>query len=345
MMTSKPRKKSVYRTLFATLLLSSLVWLYADQINSETIEELVTLEIAPQSGSELLVELQEPVSGQLQVVFSGPRDQLEGLRRDLGTGKFKLIYYVTGDEAKDEFLVKDPRELVGSLIRKEYKSISVDEIKSVSQIKIYVDHLITATIPVKVETGANIKTKALVVTPLEVKVLLPKSVYQNLYETEKFIVLDLENELQGRPEELMIDENFALPQKLAGQPVVTDPTRVRVQLTIDRQLRNKTFEIPSTSVQVQGPIDLLAKYRVDIRDQQIMVTLQGPADIIKNIKPQDISAYIILTVDDMLPPRSSYFPRELKFVLPEGVKLDKEKLPRVDFKLVELQSAAPVENR
>ncbi len=333
--------KKTIRPVSTTVVLSCLVWMYADQINNETAVELVPLQVTSQSVSKFTVELQEPASGQLQVTFSGPRADLEMLKRDLGTGKFKPVYSVKENEVKEDNLVKDAAEIVNTFLRKDFPTISVQEAKP-AQVKIFVDQMLTVTMPVRVTTGIT-KTTTPVIIPQEVKVTLPKSSYDGLFPTERFIGKDLENELRNKMEDRAIDEDFPLPQTVLGQSVVTDPLRVRIKLRIQRQFQTKTFDI--SRIEVMGPAELLAKYRVDIRDPQITVALKGPTEQVNNLNPKNILAYIILEPEDIRP-GAAFFPRQVQFKFPEGfegIKPDEKtaRRPEVDFKLVELQAATP----
>ena len=321
------------------MILSCLVWMYADQINNESVVEFVSLQISPQSGSDLIVELQDPPTGQFQVTFSGPHAEVENLRKDLGTGKFKPLYYVQPEDVKSESLIKSSAEVIGSFLRKDYKTISVQDVKP-AQLKIYVDKLITVPMPVTVSTGATKTTRA-VVTPGEVKVTLSSQAYNSLNDVEKFIVIDIENELRNKPENLELNEDFPLPQVVLGQPVTTDPTRVNIQLRVQQQFKTTTLQITKINRMIPG--DLESKYRVDIRNESISVELKGPAELIDNLDPKKITAYITIDKADILD-RTEYFPRDVQFILPKGIQLNTDKMtltPKVDFKLVELQSQAP----
>ncbi len=333
-------KKRV-RPIGTTFVLSCLIWIYADQINSESRTELITLQVSSQSGSKMDVQLQEPATGQLQVTFTGPHEQLNQLRLDLSSGKFKPVYYVQPEEAKGEVLVKDGADVINTLLRKNYSACSVVESRP-AQIKIFIDQLTTVKMPVYVTTGTT-KTTTPVVKPSQIDVTLSQSFFQSLSDSDKFIVVDIENELQGKAVERVVDEEFPLPQVLMGQPVVTEPTRVRIQLQIQQQF--STTNLVIQRVQVLGPDDLLSKYRVDMREQKITVELQGPEELIKNLKPQDIIAYLALEPEDMYRQWNTYFARQLKFLLPEGIKLNTEKMtrpPEVDFKLIDQSIASPV---
>jgi len=322
------------------MVLTCLIWIYADQENVTSSNEVVSLTVSPQSGSELFVELQEPSTGQLQVTFAGPRFELERFKKDLG--KFKPVYFVQPEEVKGDTLNKDAAEIINSAIRKNYKGIVVQDVKP-AQIKIFVDPMITVPMPVRVRTGAT-KTDVPVITPSKVQVTMPRSTYMALYDTEKFLDIDLESELQNKAEDREINEYFSLPTSFAGQDVVTSPPRVKIQLKIKQQSVSKDF--PINQVKVMGPPELLAKYRVDILNPQFTVTLKGPLELISTLKPQSIIAYIQLDPEDMI--HTSYFFKPASFKLPEGIKLDTTKMlrpPGVDFKLIDIHVTPPTETK
>ncbi len=335
-------KKSI-RPVGTTLVLTCLIWIYADQENVVTSTEVVTLLVAPQSGSDLSVDLQDPPTGQLRVTFAGPRADLEELRRTLGQGKFKPTYTVTPEEAHGDTLVKDATEIISSNLRTQFRTITIQDVQP-AQVKIFLDPMITVPMPVRVNTGTT-KTTIPVVTPNKVKVTMSQSAYQKLYDSDKFLVVDLENELRNKVEDQEINEEFPLPRLVLGQEVATSPSQVKVQLKVQQQSITRLFTI--SQIKVMGPPDLLARYKVDIRDSQITVALKGPPELINNLKPQNpqnVIAYIQLDADDMH--YTSTFLKTVEFRLPDQVKLDTTKmvrLPDVFFKLIDQQAATPTE--
>jgi hypothetical protein len=336
-------RKSV-KPIGTTFVLTALIWMYAEQINSENITETITLQVAAPSGADFNVKLQDPANGQLQVTFTGTRERFERLRRDMESGKFQPIYYIQAEDTNGDIYVKETVDIVNSLLVKKYSGVSAQSAKP-AQVRVAVDHLISETMPVRVLTGTT-KTTPPVVVPDKVKVLLSKSIYQKLSQGDRVLVVDIGNELRGKAEDKAIDMEFPLPQTIMGQPVVTDPTRVRIQLAIQQQFLTHNFDLPR--IQVLGPTDLLTKYRVDIRNPQITVALRGPVDVIKNLRAQDIEAYLELEAEDMFKSYTTYWARQVKFVLPDEITLDLEKMsrpPEVDFKLIEQQSAAPIAPR
>jgi hypothetical protein len=342
------KMRRTIRPIGTTVVLSCLIWMYADQINLTTMTELVTLQVLPQPGTDLVVEPQEPFSGQFTITFAGPRSELENLRQDLVSGKFKPVYYVQKNEAKEEPLDKDPVEIMNALLHPEgrktsYPAVSVQETKP-ARMKIFVDRKVKVNMPVMINTGMT-KTTVPIVNPPEVAVSIQQSVLEEIYGTERILRLNIENDLRNRLEDREIDEDFAVPQFVMSHPVETQQKKVRVKLRILRQFKTRTFDV--SQIEVLSPNEVLAKYRVEIRDPHVAITLKGPAELIDNLKPQTIVAYVKVYSDDMSRMSTTVFPRPVQLLAMEGgIKLDPDSPPpMVDIKLVELQGAAPAAPR
>ncbi len=326
------------RTFLTVFVLSCLIWIYADQVTTEYMTATVTLEVAPAGGSDLIVKLISPQKGQIEVTFAGPRARLERLKNDL-QGKFKFIYYVNPSPKFEPVITKDTIEIIRTRLREMYPNITVSNV-DVPQIKIAVDKYIYVNMPVKVIVG-TVTISEPIITPNRVRVKLPLSVYRKLSDEQKVITIDIEPELRKHLENQQIDKEFPVPQQLAGQTIEAEPTQVRVQLKIRQQFARKEIKRP---IQVLLPIALESKYIVELRDKEIIVPLIGPADLISNIKEQEVIPYIELVPADLTRSENSYFPRKIKFILPEGIKLDKDKLtrqPEVDFRLIEREKTLP----
>ena len=328
--------KTSFRNFMTILILSCLIWVYADQVTTERMTAKVTLKVLPAPGSDLIVKLQKPKNQQVDVTFAGPRAQLDKLKKDLD-GKFVPVYYVKTREASEPILTKDTEEIIRDNLYQHYRAIAVESV-DIDRIKISVDKYIWVTMPVKVITG-TVSTSEPVINPQRVRVKIPRSIHRSLDEDKQIITLDIHGELQTKMSEQEIDEEFSLPQILDGQQIETDPSRVKVQLKILRRFSKVELKRP---IEILAPIELFQKYRLELREHDITVPLFGPAELIDNIKDEDVVVYIEIVQGDLINSRNSYFPRRVKFRLPEGIKLDKEKMPRapeVDFKLTEQKTA------
>ena len=333
------------RPIGSTVVLTVLIWVYADQITSYTVTEMVPLQVKAQPGADMNVELQEPANGQLEVSFTGPRTKIEDLRKDLSTGKLKADYYVQAEGVTGDTVTRDSLEIINAVLRKDYKMITGADVKP-AQVRIFVDPLTTVDMPVKIPPCTT-KTTPPIVTPRTVKVTLSDFVYKNLSDGDKYVVLDLENELRNRPEDKEINDSFTLPQMVAGVRVATDPTQVNVKLRILRHLPTKSFEI--TQIDVMGPADFMARYGVVIQNLQITLELKGLEEDINNLKPQSIQAYLRFEKQDLYQlVIGKTYSRDVQIILPPGITVDGEKMPRMPnvlFKLTDLQPANPAEPR
>jgi len=324
-------KRSV-TTFLTVALLTCLIWIYADHITTTSVTRTVRLRVDRPRGSPLipkLVTANAEGTGllTLQVTFSGPKVQLEQLGRELDNRDNELVYYVRMDDPNAETLIKDTRSTIEELLGRQFAAVSVIQADP-QQMEIAIDRLITVPLPIRVDTG-TIETTEPVYTPREAKVTIARSVFKNLPEDKKAVVVNIEDKLQNWRGERVIEEKFVLDQELAGNPITTDPTYVAVSLQIKRRYQPKELELP---VHILAAPDLLAKYIVRIKEEKIKVTLMGPADVMEDEEKlkKDVRAFIYVNYDDK---DRKWFPRDVQFDLPEGIAVatDKTSRPTVHF--------------
>ncbi len=309
-MTEKLRE--IFTTLIPIALLTCLIWIYAEQISTDTAEETVNLRITAPANSPLLPQLAETPGKQLKVqaIFSGPQGQLEVLRKELRIGKFAPEYIVR----QSGTLQLNTAEIIEQQIPSRYQAVTI--LQAIPEkITVNVDQLVTKPIPVRVLTGA-VKTTDPTVSPQPIDVTLPESFYENLPQQDRVIYINLENKLQNLGENQIVDSEFPVPQTLAGRQVKTSPKKVTIRLQVRKEYTTKSYTF--NRIKVLGPIDLLEDYSVIIKDKEITIALRGPADILENLKKQDIIPYIKIEEDDKN--RRSLFPRPVQINLPENLK-------------------------
>jgi hypothetical protein len=309
------RIRTSLTTLISAALLSCLIWIYADQITTESARR--TLRVKFKAATPDLI-ITSPETQQFELTIAGSHAQLEKLRKKLEDLKSQLSYEVKSDDPTAAAVVKDGREIVEEILR-PYGVFSVSEV-SPAKVEIGVDRYIEVSLPVKVETGL-VQTTEPVVAPPSVKVRLAKSFFEQLDINERVIKLDLKNELSSRQEKDDINEDFSLPQMLNNQRISTDPARVRVRLRITRQMLGQTF--PSVSVGLICLPEMMGTYKVEIAPREVVVAVLGPADQIPTLTPQDIKAFVRVEPDDV---ERGPFPRDVEFVLPAGITLDLKKM-------------------
>jgi len=323
-------------------ILAVLVWVYADQITTDSITEPVGLQVRAPAGSELILRVQEPQNESFQVTFSGPRAQLEDLRKDLVAGRVDLVYSVDPAEAQGSQLIKDAREIFSRMIRKQYGAIRVVATEP-EALHVGIDRYVTVQLPVKVDTG-TIRTSKANVKPANVTVKVPESLLKSLpLEQRSSVTVSIEDELKERLENHIteVNEEFSIEPFLGGHTISPDPSRVRVQLTIEELYETRQLEF--SRVFVLMPPELQSDYRVEIREQNISALFRGPKEVIDELKSTDVIPFIPIESDDVARALGKPFPRPVQFIInKQGVEVDATNMPqapKVDFSLVEIGAA------
>ena len=309
--------------------LTALIWIYADQATTESITENLSVQVTAPSGSDLILT---PNKVQFEVTLKGPRARLQDMQDHLRAGRVDLRYYVDPSEAQGPQLTKSAREVLNQLIRQRDPVIRVTSVDP-ETLTIAVDRYVTVAVPVKVITG-SIKTTEPEPALREIEVKLVESALDTLSAEQLFAEVNIEDQLKDRLENQIvdIDEEFPIEQTIAGYSVKTDPTRVKVHLTIEELYDNITLPL---HIEVMCPPELLKKHR-PIYDGSIRINFRGPEELIDVLKSADIKAFIRIEEEDK---DRSIYPKDVHFHgLPQGVTVDMPEPPKVDFKLEPITS-------
>jgi len=344
------RMRNFLARIVPVVLLTCLIWIYADQRTTDTAIETVHLTLDVPKGSKLIPTLAGPNGNgkevDLQITLSGQRSRLEAFRKELAAVKFELTYLVELDNPKATEIVRNSHKIIEQLLASNPRfqavsAVSVDEV-SPPELRIKLDRWISPLVAVKVLSG-TITTGTIEVFPKQAKVTLEKSVFDRLDPEERRVILvDLENHLRNRPEDTVIDDEFSIPQILAGHAVTTDPTHVKVRLKILQQYETKPFKFLRSQVMGMGPLDLFEEYRVQIEEpnSNITVALRGPVSVMQGLRQEDITPFIRLDHEDTVH-EEAFFSREVQFILPDKrIKIDTDEIPRprIGFKLVKISA-------
>ena len=319
--------------------LTALIWIYADQATTESITENLSVQVTAPSGSDLILT---PNKVQFEVTLKGPRARLQDMKDHLRAGRVDLRYYVDPSEAQGPQLTKSAREVLNQLIRQRDPVIRVTSVDP-ETLTIAVDRYVTVAVPVKVITG-SIKTTEPEPALREIEVKLVESALDTLSAEQLFAEVNIEDQLKDRLENQIvdIDEEFPIEQTIAGYSVKTDPTRVKVRLTIEELYDNTTLEL---HIEVMCLPELLKKYRpiyggsIPTDRPVVRVNFRGPKDLIDVLKPADVKAFISIDAHDI---GRSMYPKDVQFHgLPQGVTVDMPEPPKMHFKLEPIGGQAP----
>jgi hypothetical protein len=119
--------------------------------------------------------------------------------------------------------------------------------------------------------------------------------------------------------------------KLSIEGVTFRPAKVEASFEVRRS--DVTYEIPSVSVHVQGPIEFLNRWKVQLRDNTPViyrVSVVGPQDKIDALKSGEAVARAVLRVSSAdIPTDGSWRSvTSLEFILPPGVSVAPDYVPK-----------------
>lgn len=332
--------------LVPILALTCLIWIYADQISTDQITEVIRIRIDAEPGSPVIPVLNSGDKNDktdtnvlaLEVTFQSQRSRLTQLQREL-KGLAEIPWYVKVDTPDAKTLIQPVPDLVTKLM-KDYPWFAGVVVVNASpeNIKVALDRYVTKSMPIQVLTG-TVKTTTPLVEPAQIDVKIRASQLAQLRLEEQKIVIDLQDQLGNRPEMVDFDDSVPVPQEIAGIPIVIakELSQVRVTLKIERREKRIEYRIPVTRIEVLGPPEILEKFRVEIEEQPAMrLELRGPASVMDNLKPDTIIPYIRVSADDIT--QRTFFPQQVGFLMPdERIVIDTRNVPSpvVGFRLVE----------
>ena len=274
------------------VLLSCLIWAYAEQTTTDSQKIQVVLQPEAPLGSNFLVELADPESGSLEAVFRGPRSQLDRLlQEDL---KKKYLVNLREVENGQRLLRLGSLEIIREIFNKEYPLLLIEQVDP-AKVVFNIDRLVEEKMRVTINPGPlGVKVDAY--DPKEVKVRLRQSLLETLEENQRTIFVNLTDQIEAedlteQASELML----AVNPILAGQRVVVTPSQIKVKLQIKQLDVPKQLSYPRIGY-VVAPISMMGKYRIQT-DTQFSVWVKGPASIIEKLQESDIPvSYTHLTL-------------------------------------------------
>ncbi|MBN1344481.1 MAG: hypothetical protein JXQ73_17460 [Phycisphaerae bacterium] len=331
------------KTFTIVLVLTLLIWLYADQASSQTKSFMMWLSLRPPRSAEWRFADPNAERVPVEIQFSGPSRSMRELQEDVEDDRFRLTYVIEADPPSGPFrlVLADKLDTLEEIERRGLRVESVNP----SELTIQVDRLVTKELPV-VAKADSFKIVQTTVSPPTVKVVLPKSQIDTLAATE--IVANVEaleaHRLQIREHLREAATNPGQAIELYDVPLIRPPgavlkdERVFVKAVIER--RDQTKALRSVYVRFDVSQDQWTKYDLEVKnnaDLSIEVTVRGPSDVIASLTPQDVRAFVEINTSDAIK-TEGWLTRTVIFVLPEGVILD-QIAPQVQFRLVERQKS------
>ena len=324
------------KTALAVVLLSGLIWFYADQANRNTYTlERVPVELKP--GMNQAAEIVGTSPTEVTIRFDGPNSQIDQLREKT------LVRQITAVVALPSQLGpgRHPISLMDLLRVPEADDLQIVEVRPATLL-VDVDRYVVRRVGVSAQLGPY-KPKALTIDPPHVTVRLRQSQLAMLGGGAlPSIEAILEPRLRGQPPDKPL--TFAavpLERKLGGVTVEPNPPAVAVNVTIER--RTETKVLKPVAVKFNTAMELWNRYQVKVKDDsqlRLEVAVRGPIEQISNLTVADVRAWVEITSEDA-GGGSAYRARQVEFQLPLGVTLDQDEPPKVEFRLEERPGASP----
>ncbi len=328
------------KVLPLTLLLSVLLWLYADANLTSTENDLpihIAVIAAPDAGSRT-VQLARPVGGDFQISIQGPRNRVQRVRQQCeGRAVFttddlsNLVYVVRhpGRLAIGRHDSLDAVKVFNSLPFFRQRRINVISVKP-ARLQLNVDEMVAAVRPIDFR---QLRGVPVTVSPPTAKVVLPRSLLASIGGKSQIRVI-------AHP---LVDPTTLPPntrqtiqaQLVAHYPgtpsnqVTVFPSTATVTLNIPAQPRKKLF-IGIVPVWVSGPPWLLSRYTITTRPTTVNVTVSGSAhqlallrtnEIKGNAAPVRRRVIAMLHITATWQPADAFVRRRIHYRLPAGISL------------------------
>lgn len=325
------------RLILETVVLTLLIWTYADQASYETCSAQVAVRVA--TSPEMVARIDDGRGGTADVVYislklQGPKLAVRKLEMESGTGaaRFNLNLPLPTDSGQHGPITRDIREAVEQLPDIRDRGLQVEEL-STSVITFTLDRYKSFTLTV--DTDAGKFSDALDGKPLiepgtvEVRVLESDLAKQPLPEQRR--VISIEDQIRSRSEELSLRFNVPLGSKWGGMDAKYVPDQVRVTVRLAKSYQ--TVELTLIPLNVIMPAAMAGTdFDVEWQAQADLVqniSVRIPVGKAQSLDSKDVLAFIQIEKSDLpgelapaattLPaPTEGWIQREVQFKFPQN---------------------------
>ncbi len=326
------------RTALWIVVISVLVWVWADLQFIETKEVPVTIRVNPGKTAVLL----SPPRQDFTVKIRGSRRDIDRFAEKLALPSEAIVYDASALKTSGKHSL-GVLEALESIQRFRELTTGLDVLSAPGKLEIEIDALVPVRdVPVRFDySGGDVEDVR--IEPDHVEVLLPGTLAE---KTPKIPAIPTEPlDIRGLPlgqavRTLSLVPGPGLDKAVLGQ------SRVQVTFKVVQWTERKTVKVTvrmlSPSAWVQD--GTWNKYALNTPDDAVWtreITLVGNGADLQKLQqnPAEIVAYIALTDDDIqrVDQVQSWWPGEVKVQIPPGyrVKLaEGEKIPQVNYRLV-----------
>ncbi len=341
------------KSLPLTIVLTILIWMYAEAQFTSTQEITIYLKLTPPPSAGNVAVRIEDTDGKarlqvpLQVTLQGTREQLdaiyqESLGTQMGEGMLANLNYELSEQDLNADRFLDAVQLLNRLQYFRKKGVTVTH-ASPSALRVEVDRLASIQRTIQFESGGPVRAEVSQTIPDIATVQIPQKLMATFGNSGNLRVIatpirDLA--------ELEKEKEQTIPARLSVEyPGVRDdrvtvtPQQVNITLKIPKE-QLAVITISDVPVWVSGPPALLARYDVDVQPKFLKIAIAGTESALRPIRAARDSgqtleplmrAYLDVQLGDQ--PSQDLLQRTVRYVLPEGVEL-RDGPRSVSFRLV-----------
>lgn len=350
------------KLLVMTVVLTAIVWVYADQSSQGNVSGLVTVKLIAADPNDLLPIVDSPGSrtdaetgtARIRVDFGGPKAAIRRYSNDErgGTTDFQIRIPDDWTSGRRSLNLTDALNHSSELRERGLHAIST----SPATLEVTIDRWTTATFTVQADAGplaANV-SGPIVLQPKTVAGRLRASDLARLATADPVVVVPVQEWLrdaQGKVGPIMIP----LPRTIRDIPVEFQPAEVSFSAILTQRTVSRRLSPIALSVMLNP--DMMGQYKViwgDAGDRIQAINVRVPPDRAESLSPQDVHAFVVIGREDIAPKPTDttgttgsgtegWVTRTVQFVFPPGyedVRIEGPS-PNVTLKVVEISSAAP----
>jgi hypothetical protein len=311
--------------------LTILIWIYAEREQIDTQPERIIPIDVRTTAPNRIVTLISPVDKNIISKMTGPRAQLDRLVTLLRPGESENVpVMIDIDPSLPPGRHSIASARIGDNPMFTGRGITVSDCRP-PLLTVEVDALVARSVPIQVPaTKTNIDGAPVFSPTATASVRGPQSLLDRLNAEGKLVVyanLSDRPDLQAPGTHELKDVPLVMPAIQLGESHVTiSPTSVSATVKV-KQVEDRLVYRTMT-IFVTTPYNFSDRYRVKLIGDPFVhdITLLGPAEVLSAMQKEDFHpkplARLTVTSDD-LPPGTTRT-RELKFELPEGVRVSPE---------------------
>jgi len=332
------------RIAFWVVIVTVLIWVYADMefTQTEEVRMTVRLTVGKSTDMALVSRSDVPVVFTLRGRGTSLKRFASKYNRTVRTFDLSKSYRPGADQA-----VPTAEVLTGFVDELRELGLTVRSAEPKAITGVYIDTVETHEVPVEFRyAGAQLVKEPAAEVLVRVAATSWKTILEKTGPKEpriKTAVKDFKSLAPGDKRRM----TFELLSSIAGIPVHLDTAEVAADIEVRRLTASKKIAI---SVRVVVPVSwtengLWKEYQLKRKDPlqwRRDITVVGPREHIDRLKPVDVDAYIVLVEDDKKPVSWSTrkvvlrFPPDLQITLADG-----QDEPTVQFRLEKRTAATP----